>query len=84
MYDATQKVPQHPFSEQYVKTIPPDHLCGQTRDHATEEAVATPGVLHGFLIGNLFEALLPFAKSFVPQVGWGCIFSSIAVPAWFL
>ena len=26
MYDTTQKVPQHPFAEQYVKTISPDHL----------------------------------------------------------
>ena len=73
MYDATQKVPQDPFAKQNVKTIAPDHLCGQARDHPTEEAVATSGVLHGFLIGNLFEGLLPFFKGFVPQVGWHCI-----------
>ena len=77
MYDTTQKVPQHPFAEQYVKTISPDHLWAKPGIMPLNRLWPLPGFFVASSLETFLKPCFPFSRVLYHRLAGAASFEAL-------
>ena len=77
MYDTTQKVPQHPFAEQYVKTISPDHLWAKPGIMPLKRLWPLPGFFVASSLETFLKPCFPFSRVLYHRLAGAASFEAL-------